>query len=345
MKIAICASFVPFIRGGDRNIVDWLRLVLLEHGHDVEKIYLPHVDQPDLIFEQMAAYRWIDLSDSTDRIICFRPPAHYIPHPNKILWFIHHMRAFYDWWDHPHYSLPASQKDPYFREALVTSDTKMMKESKKIYTNSKVVSNRLLHFNQIESEVLYPPIYQPERFHFAGQNDEIFCMARLENHKRQHLLIEAMAHTKTAVKLRIAGKSSNPHYPNILKNLIKDLNLQNKVFFDNTYITEEEKTRLYSTCLAAAYIPADEDSYGYASLEACHSSKPIITTSDSGGVLELVEDGVNGYICEPSPKALADAMDQLYSSKKLALTLGQTAKESIKKLNIHWDNVIEKLLV
>jgi hypothetical protein len=50
MKIALCSSFVPFIQGGARNIVEWLEFMLIESGHQVERIYLPHVDVPDLIF-------------------------------------------------------------------------------------------------------------------------------------------------------------------------------------------------------------------------------------------------------------------------------------------------------
>ena len=86
MKIAICSSFIPFINGGARNIVDWLKCILEEYGHRVEVIYLPQADSPELLFQQMFAYRWIDV-DSADLLICLRPQAHLIPHENKKLWF------------------------------------------------------------------------------------------------------------------------------------------------------------------------------------------------------------------------------------------------------------------
>src|SRR6195952_916410 len=102
MKIALVSTFVPFIYGGARNIVEWLQAMLEKEGHQVERIYLPQIDAPDLLFQQMTAFRWIDLS-SADRVICFRPQAHLIQHPHKILWFIHHIRAFYDLWDNDLY--------------------------------------------------------------------------------------------------------------------------------------------------------------------------------------------------------------------------------------------------
>src|SRR5438067_1512827 len=98
MKIALCSSVVPLVQGGARNIVDWLHPVLCEAGHQVERVDLPHWDDPQLLLRQMAAFRWVDVTESADRIICFRPPAHVIRHPHKILWFIHHMRGFYDMW-------------------------------------------------------------------------------------------------------------------------------------------------------------------------------------------------------------------------------------------------------
>ena len=57
MKIALCSSIVPFIDGGGRFIVEWLERKLLEHGHEVERIYLPFVEDPREMFAQMVAYR------------------------------------------------------------------------------------------------------------------------------------------------------------------------------------------------------------------------------------------------------------------------------------------------
>src|SRR5437016_33565 len=142
MKIALCSSFVPFIYGGARNIVEWLQTTLEEHGHQVERVYLPEIDAPDLLFPQMMAYRWIDL-EMADRIICFRPQSHLIPHPHKILWFIHHIRAFYDLWDTPYCGFPNDIKHQGIRSALHHIDNAGLREAKAIFTNSQVVSDRL----------------------------------------------------------------------------------------------------------------------------------------------------------------------------------------------------------
>ena len=344
MKVALCSSFVPFIGGGYRNIVEWLEAELVVAGHQVERIYLPHVDAPELLLTQMAAYRWVDLAASADRVICFRPPAHVVPHPHKILWFIHHIRAFYDLWDGPYRDFSDDEKHRDIRDILHCADTAALREAKHVFTNSQVVSDRLRRFNGIDSEVLYPPIIQPERYHCANFNDEIVCVCRVEHHKRQHLLIEAMRHTRTNVRLRLYGSSSDDNYARKLTELVTSSKLQARVHLDNRWISEEEKIAILSKCLAAAYLPLDEDSYGYPSLEASHASKPILTTSDSGGVLELVTHGYNGLIAESEPRALAEAIDQLYIDRIRTREMGLNAARRISELNINWQHVLARLL-
>ena len=55
--------------------------------------------------------------------------------------------------------------------------------------------------------------------------------------------------------------------------------------------------------LAVVYAPFDED-YGYVTLEAFLCAKPVITATDSGGTLEFVVDGENGFVCAPEPAAI-----------------------------------------
>jgi glycosyltransferase involved in cell wall biosynthesis len=342
MKIALCSTYVPFVRGGYRNIVDWLRSMLEREGHEVESIYLPEVDAPELLISQMAAFRWIDL-DAADRVICFRPQAHLISHPHKILWFIHHIRGFYDLWNSD-YGYPDTPQNRRIKQALTQADTNALHEAKSIFTNSKVVSERLMKFNGVTSEVLYPPLFDADRFYNHQQNDDLVCISRLEHHKRQHLLIEAMRFTKTPVRLRLCGSSGASEYPEYLRKLIAEYDLSQRVTLDERWIAEDEKIKLLSDCLAAVYVPVDEDSYGYPSVEASHAKKSILTTSDAGGVLELVIDGYNGLVAEPSAGAVAEAMDRLFRDRRAAEQMGKNSYARLSELKISWANVIDRLL-
>ena len=223
-------------------------------------------------------------------------------------------------------------------------DTAALLEAKAIFTNSKVVSDRLKRYNNVASTVLYPPIFKSERFHCRSFNDEIVYICRMEHHKRQHLLIDAMRYTKTPVKLRLCGSSSGPDYSQELTRTIVQAGLHDRVVLEDRWISEEEKVEYLADCLAAAYLPVDEDSYGYPSLEASHAAKPVISTLDSGGVLELVEHGVNGLITAPEPQALAEAMDQLYINREATQRMGRNARARLDDLAINWPHVLESLL-
>lgn len=344
MKIAICSSYVPFINGGARFIVDWLAERLRLHGHAVEIIYLPMVETPDSLLQQMMSYRMLDLSDSVDRVITTRPPAHLIQHPKKVAWFIHHFRVYYDMWDSPYRSFPDDARHRALRDALVRADTTALAESHLRFTNSQVVADRVKRFNNLECEVLYPPLQDVGHFHAGDQGDEIVYVCRVEYHKRQHLLLEAFRHVTTPVKLRICGSTGNAGYAAGLHKSIENWGLQDRVTYVDRWISEDEKALWLSNALAAAYLPEDEDSYGYPSLEAAHSFKPVITTTDSGGVLEFVRDGYNGMIAEPDPRALAEAIDRLWMDRSHTLLMGKNANQTVSDLNINWDHVLDRLL-
>lgn len=343
MKIALCSSFVPFVHGGARNIVEWLEEMLREAGHKVERIYLPEVDAPDLLFGQMAAFRYIDLS-AADRVICFRPQSHLIRHPHKIVWFIHHLRSFYDLWDTDYRGFPDDAKHRGIRDALHVTDTQALLEAKRLFTNSQVVSDRLKRFNGLDSEPLFPPVFRPERFHNRSMNDEVICVCRMEHHKRQHLLIEAVKHCRSKVKIRLCGVSAGPGYPQILAQMIAEHQVSDRVHLDLRWISEEEKVELLADCLAAAYLPLDEDSYGYPSIESALASKPILTTSDAGGVLEFVHDGTHGLVAEPHAESVALALDRLFDDREATRAMGHNALLRVDEMRISWPHVMHRLL-
>jgi glycosyltransferase involved in cell wall biosynthesis len=342
MKIAIATTFVPFIKGGDRKIVEGLSNHLSKEGHHVELVMIPQAENLDNLANQMAAIRDYRI-DNADLLICLRPQSHLIPHRNKVIWFIHHIRKYYDLYN----SRETGSLDPddeLQRKAVILEDNLALKTARKIFANSRVVQQRLWDFNQTRSEVLLPPHPDLSLFRDSGSNDELVCVSRVERHKRQHLLVQAMNHTKTAVRLRIAGRSTDPTYTNEIRQMIATHNLQERVVFEEGWLSEQAKGDLVNSCLAVCYTPEDEDSYGYFTLEAFQSSKAMVTTNDSGGLLEIVKDGVTGLVAAPTAAGLARAFDKVFVNRTLARNLGQTAHESTQGLEISWNNVSSKLL-
>jgi glycosyltransferase involved in cell wall biosynthesis len=344
MRVVLASTFVPFVDGGAGFIVDWLQQMLVRRGHEVETLRIPFDSHYPELLDQMLAVRLLDVSSHGDRLIAIRTPSYLLRHPAKVLWFIHHHRGAYDLWGTPYQDIPDTPGGRRLREAIVSADNLAFGESRAVFTNSGVVRDRLRRFNGVNAEVLYPPLMNPERYRAAAYGDYVLYVSRLTVHKRQHLAIEAMRHTRSGVRLIVAGAPENEEYLARLRRLVETLGLRDRVEIRGGWIPEQEKIDLFSQCLAAIYVPFDEDSYGYPSLEAHHSGKAVITTSDAGGTLELVRDGENGFVAEPSAKSIAAALDRLYRDRTLSRRMGEAGAVRIEELGISWDRVVTRLL-
>jgi glycosyltransferase involved in cell wall biosynthesis len=340
MKIALVSSLEPFVDGGYRNIVAWLEGPLKAAGHQVEIVWLPFADETDPL-EQMWAYRLMDLERSCDRIICFRPPAHLVPHPKKVVWFIHHLRIFYDLWGTPYSPLPDAPATRAMRDAVRRMDDAGLREAGALFANSRVVAERLERFNGLTAKVLFPPVHAPERFRADAYGEEIVSVCRIEHHKRQHLMVEAMARARSGVRLRLCGRAQDEGYLTQLRAAAG--RAADRVTIEARWIGEEEKVERLAGALAHVYAPFDEDSYGYPTIEAAHAARATVTTQDAGGVPEFVIDGVNGLIVAPTPEALAGAFDALYEDRARAKRLGEAARARVSELGIDWPSVVAAL--
>lgn len=345
MKVIVASTDVPFVGGGGTTaIVAWLSLELVRAGHEVDTLRFPFVSETAAMLDQILALRLLNLGDTSDRLICIRPPSYVLQHPCKVLWFIHHHRPIYDLWHSSLRDVPDTPWGWRHARAVVRADEVAFAEAHAVYANSHVVADRLRRFNSVEAGVLYPPIHAPERFRCDDYGGYVMYVSRATEHKRQHLAVEAMRYTRTPVKLLLMGQADTEKYGEALRALIRHYDLEDRVAFTNAWASEDDKIDSLAGCLAALYIPIDEDSYGYSSLEAHHARKAVITAADSGGTAELIVNGENGLVVEPDPRALAEAMDRLYDDRALARRLGEAGPAAIERLGVTWERVVERLL-
>ena len=157
--------------------------------------------------------------------------------------------------------------------------------------------------------------------------------------KRLDLLIESMRYTDKGVKCLIAGTGA-ANEKERLQTLVNKYGLSEKVKFLG-FISDEKMLQLYSQSLCVYFAPKDED-YGYITLEAFLSKKPVITTVDAGGVLEFAEKENSAMVEEINPEDIGKAINQLYHNKKLAKEFGMNGYDRVK--DISWDNALDKLL-
>jgi glycosyltransferase involved in cell wall biosynthesis len=344
MRVALVTNHAPFVYGGAELLTDWLGRRLEERGHEVEVVRLPfRWHPPQKVLDHLLAARLLRVPDA-DRVVALKFPAYYIPHHSKVLWLLHQFRQAYDLWGTRYGELPDTPEGRRVRQSVITADNVYFHEAERIYTNSRITSERLKRHNGFESEVLYPPVFDETAYRSDGAGDYVFYPSRMNSLKRQQLLVQAMAHVRSGVRLVLAGSPDAPEHLTELERQIAELGVEERVELIGSWIPEQRKRDLFAGALACAYVPYDEDSYGYVTLESFHSRKPVITCTDSGGTLELVEHAANGYVVEPQPEELAGAMDELMEDRTRAIALGEAAYETLDRYEISWDAVVAKLL-
>jgi glycosyltransferase involved in cell wall biosynthesis len=137
----------------------------------------------------------------------------------------------------------------------------------------------------------------------SGSFDYLFTASRLDGPKRIALLVEAMRHVKSDIRLKVAG--IGPDGERIREMARAD----DRVEFLG-FVPDADMIGYYANALAVPYVPLDED-YGLITVEAMACGKPVITCTDSGGTLGIVADGQNGYVVPPEPRAIAARIDDL----------------------------------
>lgn len=349
MRILIATVQTPFVRGGAEILAEELLAALSAQGHEAELCSVPFKwYPPQTIADHMVACRMLDLSEfnatAVDRVIGLKFPAYFVRHPKKSLWLVHQHRETYDLWDRKIGAMYHSQDGAAIRQLVTEADTAILREEyRRRYTISRNVSARLEKYCGIDSTALYHPPRKPDLFHTKSPERFLFFPSRITPIKRQYLAIEALAAAKESdIRLVFAGTADSTTYQQELEDFAAVRGLSDRVDFMG-YVSDEEKADLYARCLGVVYTPLDED-YGYITLEAMLSGKPVLTCEDSGGVLEFVEHGTTGRICGAEADDLGRAMDELWTSPEQAEQWGANARDLYHSMGISWDSVVEALI-
>lgn len=340
-RVIVCEAQVPFVRGGAEYLVRSLVNQLRRVGYDAELVSIPFKWYPkEEILAHAAAWRLIDLSESNgqpiDLAIGTKFPSYFVRHPNKVTWLIHQHRAAYELSGTEYSDFGYTELDVGLRDNLLRLDGEMLRECRSVHTISRTISDRLAKYNGLVHDPLYPPPPFAHRIAPGPYGDYMLFVGRLESIKRPDLLVRAMKHVDHPIRMVMVGEGTQRQRTEALA---EELGLAGRIEFAGA-LDEQALVDLYQGALAVLYCPYDED-YGYVTLEAFLAHKPVITAADSGGPLEFVKDGANGFVCVPSPEAIAEAINRLAANRSLAASLGDAGYDRARLIT--WDGVIEKL--
>jgi glycosyltransferase involved in cell wall biosynthesis len=161
--------------------------------------------------------------------------------------------------------------------------------------------------------------------------------------KRQFLLLQALRHAP-GLRAVIAGSPDRPEDAAQLRRLVESEGLASRVRLDLRFLPRHEIVDLVNRSLAVACLPFEEDTPSFVAQEAFQAGKPVVTLSDSGGVLDIVRDGETGWVVEPTAEALGAALRAIASRPKEAAARGAAGRQLFQSLGIGWPQTIERLL-
>lgn len=340
MNVLICAAQIPYARGGAELLAEGLCDALKQQGHRAEMVALPFQWLPhNALFKSALAWRMLDLATANgiriDRIIATKFPSYAAQHPHKIVWLVHQYRQAYDWYGTPLSEFTPSPDDQRVREKLFALDRRTLGEAQARFAISRNVAARLKRFNGLDATPLYPPPRLTGKFYARDYGDYVLYVGRLDRAKRVDLMIRALSKLKNG-RVIIAGTGVEEQN---LKKLAHSCGVASRVEFTG-FVDEARLLELYANARAVFYAPLDED-YGFTTVEALMSARPVVTTDDAGGVLEFIENASDGLVTAPVPDDIARALARVFDDVVQCRVWGEAGRERVSGIN--WQYVIERL--
>ena len=160
---------------------------------------------------------------------------------------------------------------------------------------------------------------------FTDRDFVVGHFSRLAPWKGQHLLIAALTHCPESVSAILVGDAlfGEQDYVTQLKQQVKDLKLEHRVRFVGF---RSDVAALMAACDLVAHTSTAPEPFGRVIVEAMLCGTPVVAAA-AGGAMELVADGVTGWLVAPGdPVKLTMVIQQCYERPDLVKEIATTAR-------------------
>jgi glycosyltransferase involved in cell wall biosynthesis len=205
------------------------------------------------------------------------------------------------------------------------------------FANGRTPYRRLRDVDPFWQGVPFEALHHPsllEGFRAPRPGRHVLLPGRLHRWKRMHLVIEAFKRLRADVPLKIVGTGEDEE--TLRRIAAGDPRIEFLGRVDEATLLD-----LYAEALVVPFVPIRED-YGLVTIEAFGSGKPVITCVDSGEPAEIVRDGVDGFVVDPTPEAIAAKLEVLIERPDLAAAMGQEGHRAVG--DVTWPRVVARLL-
>lgn len=167
----------------------------------------------------------------------------------------------------------------------------------------------------------------------------VLFIGRLVPEKGVQVLLQALALVSVRFpKLRLVIAGTGPYEPE-LRALAARLGLTERVEFAG-FVDGEARNALFREAMAAVF-PSLYEPFGIVALEAMAAQTPVVV-SDTGGLGEVVEHGVDGFKVLPNrPELLAYYLTQIVTAPSLSQQMARKAWQKVITL-YDWRYIAER---
>jgi len=157
---------------------------------------------------------------------------------------------------------------------------------------------------------------------------------------RAFALVRERFEAGTALRLRIVGGGAQA---NELQALIAHLGLQTHVDMVGPVPHAQVPDELRKLDIYAALSRTDSESFGVAVIEASACSLPVVV-SNVGGLPEVVEDGVTGFVVpKDDPESAAQRIMELIASEELRERIGAAGRSKVER-EYGWNDCVDRMV-
>jgi len=265
--------------------------------------------------------------------------AHYATSYGLLGSFLNHHPYLISVWGADVYDFP---KKSIFHKAVLKRN---LSKADHIFSTSHVMADETSNYTNKEIQVIPfgvdMNVFKPvEKIKSAPLT--IGIVKTLEYKYGISYLIDAFSQVKSkypeiAMELLIVGDGS---LRNTLEKQTRDLGIEEFAHF--TGKVPHSDIPNYFNQMDIVVIPSvlDSESFGVAAVEASACEKPVIV-SNVGGLVEVIQDGVNGLVAEPkNADDLADKIEILIEDPNLRIKLGKEGRK-IALAKYEWNRCLK----
>jgi glycosyltransferase involved in cell wall biosynthesis len=154
-------------------------------------------------------------------------------------------------------------------------------------------------------------------------------VARLRTEKGYALLLDAMSIVIKALPDAVLVAIGDGPEKSALLNIAEELGINDNILWLGA-LESAEVFRYYKIMNVVA-VPSVFEGFGLSAAEAMAVGRPVVATK-VGGLVEVIEDGITGYLVSPDKEMLAGKLIEILGNSNTAYIMGMYGRKRVEQL-------------